>query len=175
MTETQAKFFAKINTLGTGERAALRREAGKTLRQADGHAVTTFYRCLPAEVREWDEEKWFAIACLRCLWDPGEENRKPMEQVIGDLIRMDDISDSTCHRVEILLDTDWDADGYLLAKLSRLLKLIRQRSDRTQIDFSVLLDDLLRWNSETQMVQRKWARAVFYHQSNTDYESKGEK
>ena len=175
MKKEKEHFFQKIDHLDSGERAVLRRNVGKMLRQADGHAITTFYRCLPSDVKDWDEEKWFAVACLRCLWDPGEENGKPLEQIIGDLIRMDDISDSTCHRVEILLDTDWDTDGYLLVKLARLIKLIRQHSDRTQIDFSALLDDLLRWNSETQMVQRKWAKAVFYLQNNTDNESKGEK
>ena len=161
MTEQQQYFFDRLNTLGTGERAALRREVGCLLRVADGRAITAFYRCLPPGINIQQEDRWFAIACLRCLWDAGEEGGIPLEQVISSLIRSDDLSSSTEHRVELLLDTAWDTDGYLLTKLSRLVKLIRQKSDRARIDFAALLEDLLSWNSGKQFVQRKWARTVF--------------
>ena len=36
MTEIQQRFFDQLNKLGTGERAALRREAGIPIQQADG-------------------------------------------------------------------------------------------------------------------------------------------
>ena len=72
-----------------------------------------------------------------------------------------ELSDSTLHRMEALLDTDWDNDGYMLIKLTRMIKLIRQKSDRAPIDFSALLEDLIYWNGENQSVRRKWARAVF--------------
>ena len=161
MTENQKQFFDRLNRLGNGERAALRREAGTMIQDADGAALTGFYRCLPASVDKRQEEKWFAVACLRCLWDAGNQEGTPLEQVISALMKSDDLSDSTGHRVEILLDTKWDTDGFMLTKLTRLVKLIRQKSDRRYIDFSCLLDDLIRWNSESQNVQRKWARAVF--------------
>lgn len=167
MTEYQKQFFDRLNRLNNGERAALRREAGTMLQEADGAALTAFYRCLPPSVEKRQEEKWFAVACLRCLWDAGEAEGTPLEQVVAALIKSGDLSDSTAHRVEILLDTKWDADGYMLTKLSRLVKLIRQKSDRRHIDYSGLLDDLIRWNSESQTVQRKWARAVFSG-NNTD-------
>ena len=161
MTEEQKLFFSKINALGTGERAALRREAGKLLHQADGKAITAFYACLPTKVKPWLEDQWFAAACLRCLWDPGEAQGEPLEQVIADLIRREELSESTKHRVELLIDTRWDSDGYLLTKLTRLIKLIWQKSDRVMVDFSALLDDLTGWNADSQYVQRKWARAIF--------------
>ena len=110
------------------------------------------------------------MACLRCLWDAGQEGGQPLELIIADLLRKDELSDSTRHRVELLLDTEWDNDGYLMAKLTRLVKLVRQKSDRTQIDFSLLLDDLLRWNSDWQTVQRKWARTVFSSNHTTETE-----
>ena len=172
MTDIQARFFDQINALGTGNRAALRREAGNMLQQADGRAITVFYRCVPSGVKTWEEDRWFAVACLRCLWDAGNETGKPMEQLIADLLRREELSDSTRHRIEILLDTDWDADGYFLAKLARLVKLIRQKSDRANIDFAVLLEDLLRWNGETQAIQRKWARTVFAQNNDTEKEEK---
>lgn len=161
MTEVQQQFFDCLNRLNNGERAALRREAGTILQAADGKALAAFYRCLPFSVDRRQEGKWFAVACLRCLWDTGESEGTPIEQVISALIKSGELSDSTKHRVEALLDTDWDADGYMLTKLSRLVKLIRQKSDRRFLDFAALLDDLIYWNSDTQTVQRKWARAVF--------------
>lgn len=160
MTE-QERFFSVINGLTTGDRAALRREAGSMLRQANGRAITVFYACLPESVDRWQDDKWFAIACLRCLWDPDTEDGTPLEEIIGEQLKKENFSDSLKHRVAVLLDTKWDSDGYLLTKLSRLLKMIRQKTDRKTLDFSALLDDLLHWNDERQSVQRKWARAIF--------------
>ena len=77
------------------------------------------------------------------------------------MIKDRDLSESTGHRAEVLLDTAWDEDGYMLTKLTRLVKLIRQKSDGEPVDFEVLLEDLIGWNSEKQYVQRKWARAIF--------------
>ena len=165
MTESQTGFFARLCALGTGERAALRRNAGNMLRQADGPAIAAFYRCLPARTERWQEDRWFAAACLSCLWAAEQKGGTPLEQIIASLIREQALSDSTRHRVELLLDTDWDADGYMLTKLTRLVKLIRQKSDREYIDFAALLEDLLYWNAETQSVQRKWAKAIFANEN----------
>ena len=161
MTEMKEQFFSRLDRLGNGERAALRREAGIRLQDADGAALTAFYRCLPFAVDTHQESKWFAVACLRCLWEAGEAEGRPLEQIVAALIQSGELSASAAHRVEILLDTSWDSDGYMLSKLSRLVKLVRQKSDRKRIDFSALLDDLIRWNSDSQTVQRKWARAIF--------------
>ena len=159
MTQIQQDFFDGLDRFGKGERAALRRAAGVMLQAADGGAISAFYRCLPPAVDRWQEPRWFAVACLSCLWDVGSGEGTPLEQIISD--RMNELSDSTAHRVEILLDTRWDADGYMLSKLTRLVKLIRQKTDRARPDFAALLDDLIYWNAENQSVQRKWARAVF--------------
>ena len=77
------------------------------------------------------------------------------------MIQAESLSSSMQHKVEILLDTAWDDDGYLLTKLTRLIKMIRQKSDRVPIDFTALLEDLIYWNAENQSVQRKWARSMF--------------
>ena len=167
MTDAQKRFFERLDRLGTGERAALRREIGIMLREADGRALTAFYRCLPA-VDERQESKWFAVACLRCLWDAGTQNEKPLEQIIAAMIKSGELSDSTEHRVELLIDTRWDNDGYMLRKLARLVKLVRQKSERMPIDFSALLEDLFYWNSENQTVQRKWARIIFGKEDNIE-------
>ncbi len=161
-------FFERLNALGNGERAALRRKTGTMLQEADSSSLAAFYRCLPSLVPSHEEDKWFAIACLRCLWDAGTETGKPFEACIAKLIAEKELSDSTRHRVEILLDTRWDKDGYMLTKLARLVKLIKQKSDGTQIQFPDLLWDLIRWNANTQLVQRKWARAIFANEMTAD-------
>ena len=162
MTEAQEKFFSKLDSLGTGERAALRREAGVMLRQAAGPAVAAFYSCLPSNVQTWQEDRWYAVACLRCLWDAGDEGGRPFELVVADLIRSGELSDSTKHRIELLLDTEWDEDGYMLTKLARLLKLVRQKSDRARLDFAALLDDLLGWNTRQAIRAKKMGKGNFF-------------
>ncbi len=177
MTEIQSQkiYFSRLRSLGTGERAALRREAGKMLRQADGRAIAAFYHCLPSEADPRQEDRWFAAACLSCLWDADAPEGKPFEQIVAALIRAGALSDSIRHRVELLLDTDWDADGYMLTKLTRLIKLIRQKSDRAAVDFEALLTDLLFWNSERQTVQRKWAKEIYSAaESKNENDEKGE-
>ena len=163
-------FFEMLDRLGTGERAALKRCVGQQLADADGKAITTFYRCLPFGTDTWQEERWFAAACLRCLWDVGAGEVKPVEIVISELIRSKELSDSMGHRVESLLDTPWDADGYMLTKLSRIVRLIRQKSG-VRIDCAALLDDLIYWNSDNQTVQKKWARAIFASETNKETEN----
>ena len=161
MTTSICQFFNRIREQGNGDRAALKRAAGIMLAEADGKAVAAFYRCLPFGIPQWQEERWFAVACLRCLWDTEADGGAPFEKIVGRMIKDRDLSESTGHRAEVLLDTAWDEDGYMLTKLTRLVKLIRQKSDREPVDFEALLEDLIGWNSEKQYVQRKWARAIF--------------
>ena len=164
------EFFYKIDQLDTGERAALRREAGNVLWKAKGKAISAFYRCKPMNVSVYQESQWFACACLRCLWDAGIEGNIPLEKVISQLVHSGDISNSVLHRVELLMDTQWDEAGYMIVKLTRLVKLIRQKSDRILIDFYSLLKDVCYWNSESQNVQRKWARTIFSTYTNNEKE-----
>ena len=161
MTTSICQFINRICWLGNGDRAALKRTAGIMLAEADGKAVAAFYRCLPFGIPQWQEERWFAVACLRCHWDAETDGGEPFEKVVGRMLKDEKVSDSIGHRVEVLLDTAWDEDGYMLTKLTRLMKLIRQKSDRESVDFEALLEDLIGWNSEKQYVQRKWARSIF--------------
>jgi CRISPR type I-E-associated protein CasB/Cse2 len=63
------------------------------------------------------------------------------------------------HRLESLLDLSWDEDGYLLTKLTRLVKVVKSKN--YAVDCASLLGDLLYWNGEKQTVQLKWARALY--------------
>lgn len=168
MNTLQKSFFERIDSLGTGDRAALRRETGISIRQADGKAITAFYKCFPPGVGDWQEERWFAVACIRCLWSTDVSEEEAFEKLIAELVRSEELSASIKHRVELLLDTKWDTDGYMLVKLSRLIKLVRQKTDRKKIDSAQLLDDLLGWNNASQYVQRKWAKIIFFNNTGTE-------
>lgn len=161
MREEYNSFLLRLKYLGNGDWAALRRAAGTTLAEADGRAAAAFYRCLPYDVPQWQENRWFAVACLRCLWDADIEGGEPFEKIVGQMVREEKLSDSTSHRMDVLLDTVWDDDGYMMTKLNRIVKLVRQKSDRAAVDFAALLEDLIYWNAENQSVQRKWARSIY--------------
>ena len=122
-------FFQRLDALPKGERVALKREVGTMLYQADGRTVRIFYQCLPYGATAWQEDRIFAAACLHCLWDT-EAKRQPIEQIFYQLGRDQDISESTGHRLETLLDVPWDEDGFMLTKLVRLCLLYTSPSPR---------------------------------------------
>ena len=165
-------FFERLDELNTGDRAALRREAGVILKDAKGQAIRTFYQCLPYAVPQWQEEYFFAAACLRCLWDANEPDQADLVQVLYQLGRDEETSTSTGHRLESLLDTKWDADGYMLTKLTRLIKLIKSKG--YSVDCAELLKDLACWNADSQWVQRKWARGMYVKQEEITSAEEGE-
>lgn len=161
MKEEYRAFLGRLCALENGERAALKRTSGVMLADADSKAVSAFYRCLPHGTPHWQEDRWFAVACLRCMWDAEIEAGDPFEKIVGRMVQSAELSESTSHRAEALLDTAWDEDGYMLTKLTRMAKLLRQKTGSASIDFAALLEDLIYWNAENQSVQRKWARAIF--------------
>ena len=159
--EIYLDFLSNVDKLRSGDRVALKRSAGVMLPDADGKAIAAFYRCSYTPLSKWQEEdRYFAVACIKCLWDPTEGEGKPFENILAELIASQELSDSMEHRIEGLLDTAWDADGYLLTKFTRMMKLLRQKSTQKP-DFAALLEDLLYWNCDDQRVQRKWARTIF--------------
>lgn len=112
-----SSFFQRLDTLPRGERASLKREAGTMLSQADGQAMRVFFQCLPFSIPQWQEERAFAAACLYCLWDTDEKRRQPLEQIFYQLGRDKEMSESTGHRLEMLLDAFfWGAGSDALAE-----------------------------------------------------------
>ena len=154
-----AVFFERLDALPKGERTALKRGAGTMLEQADGRAVRVFYQCLPADASPWQEGRMFAAACIHCLWEPEVRDRKPLEEIFFRLGQDQTISKSMGHRLETLLDLPWAEDGFLLTKLFRLIQLARSKG--YAVDCERLLKDLLSWNGEKQVVQHKWAKALY--------------
>ena len=96
----QSEFFMDLQRCTTGERAALRRNCGKLLKDADGQAVLLFYRYVPRSIPAWQEDYWFAAACFSCLWE-ADISSVPMQQALAQLKQT---SDSMEHRLAGLLD-----------------------------------------------------------------------
>lgn len=155
-------WIERLLSSSNGNRAALRRCVGKTLNQADAAALGIFYSTLPFGTPLWQQERYFAVICLSCLWKPEEAlHPKPFEQCIHNCVdpaRPDGIF----ARVRSILDTEWDDDdGYLLVKLARMAKLIKNCDRPLYPDFEKLLNDLINWNGNNRYVQRRWAETIF--------------
>ena len=152
-------FFGRIDELPEKERILLRRGCGFMLRDAGADLLTLFYRLLPHDIK-WGEDRWFAAACIHCLWKADEKDRLPMEKAIA-LMRLNgDTSDSFEHRFTALMDTQWADDGYLNDKLVRVAKMLKQKD--YAVDGGALLESLLRWNSEYRSAQKQWAKTYCY-------------
>ena len=164
-------FFVRLDALPKGSRVALKRAAGTMLQQTDGRTMRIFYQCLPDMGAPWQEDRAFAAACLHCLWDAADK-RQPMEQVFYQLGRDQDISESVQHRLGALLDVPWDEDGFMLTKLTRLIRLASSKG--YAVDCQRLLEDLFYWNGDKQAVQRKWARALYTKPEDSQDAQKGE-
>lgn len=158
-------FLKRLDALSTGEHAALKRSAGKMLHEVEGQAIAAFYKCYPPESEE-KQGKWFAVACIYCMWDWDKEQReaRPLQNILSDLRREETVSESMQHRLTGLLDLKWDRDGYLLTKLVRIIKMVKAKG--YTVDCASLLTDLWDWNNDSQYIQRKWARS-FYQDNST--------
>ena len=67
-------FFTQLDRLPKGDRTALKREAGTMLHEAGGRAIQAFYKCMLPTIPERYDDRFFAVACLHCLWS--EDTKK---------------------------------------------------------------------------------------------------
>lgn len=148
-----------LTRLDNGDLSALRRAAGAP--GMDLTALRAFYKacgyCNPQV-----ERYWFPMLCMDALWRTTDHPEiKPMEECLRTLLAgKDDMSESLKHRVDMLLETPWSEDGFLLGKLLNMVKIIRSKTN-LKPDFQNLADDIRRWNDSGQSVQRRWVRTVY--------------
>jgi CRISPR type I-E-associated protein CasB/Cse2 len=153
--EKAIKFIEKLNTLDVGEKARLKRDAGKTI--AEGQNMGLFYRLLPYGVPTYQEETYFRVAALYPLLKNGTGGNfgAALRQVCDPDPKKNKSLD---RRVEILLDAD---ASQLPFRLRQAVRLIRSRNPEARINWLRLLEELLQWNSLSRWVQASWARAYF--------------
>lgn len=150
-----------LGRLNAGELSALRRAAGTTVGKADMTALRAFYKaCGYCDPRR--EAYWFPAMCMDALWrDPEGCAVNPMAQCLWELQNADErTTASVQHRVDMLLETAWSDDGFLVGKLLNLVRLVKSRT-ALKPDFQALADDLMRWNSPDRRVQRDWLRTLY--------------
>jgi CRISPR system Cascade subunit CasB len=153
------KFLETLEELDAGNKAKLKRDAGKTI--AEAQSIGLFYRLLPYGLSTSQEESYFLVATLypfaasggtsnlgaslRRARDPVTKNNKGLDR-----------------RIEILLDADKMQLPFRLRQAVRFLK-----SKSVSVNWQQLLEDLQKWNRQSHIVQKQWARAYFALQTET--------
>lgn len=152
------KIFYGVNDLTVGQQAALRRSAGRSLKEADAMALQAFFAALPPQ-RQWEQERAFTTACIMCLWKPEERvSAVPFAKCLGALRRLKaaEGTKGLDSRFRSIIDTPWnDDDGYLATKLVRLAKMLKS-SAVGYPDPDTLYYDLKNLEHPDRFVQRRW-------------------
>ncbi len=148
------RFIERLADLDAGERARLKRNAGKTLAEARDTALALFYRLLPPGVPEYQEETYFLVATLYPFAEASTDGNlgdalRQARAVVGSRQGLD-------RRVAILLDAD---AAQLPFRLRQTIQYLA--ANRVAVNWAQLLEDLLSWNHPDRWVQRNWARAYF--------------
>jgi CRISPR system Cascade subunit CasB len=146
------QFIERLEELDAGERARLKRNAGRTLAESR-NVLGLFYRLLPPGVPLYQQEVFFLIATLHPLAKGGGQ---------GDLgaslhrARRPANAHGLDRRVEVLLDAD---ESQLPFRLRQAIHFLQ--SNRISVNWPRLLDDLLHWGHSGRNVQKRWARSYF--------------
>ena len=153
-----AEFCKRLEQLDAGERARLKRNAGRTL--AESHdALGLFFRLLRSlNVPRYEpvEETYFLVATLF----PWAESRE--EGNLGHALRLardEKYAQGLDRRVEVLLDANREQLPFRLRQAVRFLD-----SQRVGVNWPQLLKDLLAWDHPKRYVQENWARTYFANQ-----------
>ena len=148
-----ALFIGRLESLDPGDRARLKRNAGKTL--AESHKVMgLFYHLLPPGLPGYHHESYFLLATLYPLAEGGSTGD------LGSSLRRARLTAGSAagldRRVEILLDAD---RSQLPFRLRRAIHFLH--SSRVRVNWPLLLSDLVSWNHPNRHVQQRWARSYF--------------
>jgi CRISPR system Cascade subunit CasB len=149
------QFCERLAELDSGERARLKRNAGRTLAESR-NALGLFFRLLPANVPRFQEEVYFLVATLYPLAESSDEGN------LGNTlceVRDPKYAQGLDRRVEVLLDANQDQ---LPFRLRQAIHFVESR--RGAVNWSQLLKDLLAWDHPKRYVQENWARAYFGNQ-----------
>lgn len=150
-----------LGRLNAGELSALRRAAGTAASKANMTALRAFYAacgyCDP-----WKEAYWFPAMCMDALWRDTEAMVvKPMDECLRGLLTGDsNTTASLKRRIDMLLETPWNEDGFLIGKMLNLVKILKSKTN-LKPDFQLLADDLMRWNDEGRKIQRRWLKTLY--------------
>ena len=148
-------FVGRVQALGRGELAALKRNAGNTMVEARG--VPWFARLMRTEDEWANSEICFLVATLVGLNKHGFTGSlgRSAKRLAG--VRS---AESVDRRFRILLDSDFSRDGGQLSyRLRQMVKLLA--SSDIGVDWAQLLVDLRQWNWSGKPVQQRWAKHFY--------------
>lgn len=144
-------FIDRLAQLKPGDRARLKRNAGRTL--AEARNASSFYHLLPPGISDYDYETYFMVATLYPIAEGGGAGD------LGVSLRRAQSKTNKAgldRRVEILLDADKTQLPFRLRQAIHFLQ-----SNRVKVNWPLLLADLLWWNAPGRKVQQRWARSYF--------------
>ncbi|HNR02411.1 MAG TPA: type I-E CRISPR-associated protein Cse2/CasB [Anaerolineaceae bacterium] len=145
-------FISRLEKLNAGDRARLKRNAGKTL--AETHdAIGLFYNLLPHGVPQYQEEIFFLVATLTPFAEGGAKKDFGNSLYLARSVKNNKGLD---RRVENLLDADLVQLHFRLRQTVKFLQ-----SCRVRVNWQQLLDDLLHWDHPERYIQQRWARSYF--------------
>ena len=150
--EKERGFVDALGKLHPGDKARLRRHAGKTLSESVD-VLGVFYRLLPHGVPDRQHDRFFLVATLFPLADAGKQGN------FGTTLSHMRTSSNAAgldRRIAALLDAD---ERQLPFRLRQLVRLAH--ANRVGVNWPQLLSDLRRWGWEDRPVQRAWAMAYF--------------
>lgn len=153
--QRRTEFFARLERLSAGDRTALKRSLGVSFAEA-GAAARAAYLTAHPSYAPWEEEPYFLAACAWCAF---QNIGGPERSFAGCLRILAGEHTGVRRRFLALLDMPWDDSGYFAGKISRLLRMIRQKG--IQPDMDLLLKDLLGWGQESHFVQINWSKEFF--------------
>jgi len=171
------EFIRNLSGLDDGERARLKRNAGKSIAESHQAQLLFYRRVLPRGVAARQEEPYFLIATLYPL-DKGQRNRDRRA-----VDRLDEPDETTASASPAggsfgasfrRARTEQNQTG-LDRRFARLLDaaaedlpfqlrqaVMRLANEDVFIDWPQLTRDILRWNQSERRVQRRWARDYVY-------------
>ena len=154
-----AAFCERLEALGPGDRARLKRCSGRSMGEST-EVLGLFFRLIGPGVAPWQEETLFLVATLFPLAEPAQ-----IGSLGASLARARTASNASGldRRVERLLDAD---DAQLPFRLRQAIHLLH--SQRVGVEWSRLAADLLQWNHPDRYVQKEWARAYFSPRESED-------
>lgn len=167
-----AEFIGKLAKLEDGDRARLKRNAGKSIADSRDVQLLFYGRVLPHGAPGWLEERYFLLATLYPLDKqqrerdrrarqpgPGDEPATPRRAVsLGGSFRMlwirdEKKKDGLNRRFARLLDADVEDLRFQLRQALR-----RLTNEGEHIDWAQLTRDVMSWDHSARFVQRQWAR-----------------
>lgn len=152
-------FVGRLEQLTAGERAQLKRHAGKTLNESP-KVMALFFQLLPHGIGKFNEPWFFLIATHYPLAEPRKEDQDTRTSFGLSLrtarARAKQNAEGFDRRFAALLDAD---ENQLPFRLRQLISL--HKSTDTQVAWGALLNDLTNWTHPGRFVQENWARHYY--------------